>query len=85
MPKSITPEIVLAVSSGDNEALAVVAQHFHSYIAKLSTRPFYDEYGNRYDFVDDEIRKHIESKLLFKIVYDFNPYRVPEGEELPKE
>ncbi len=85
MPKPITPEIVLAASSGDNEALAVVAQHFKSYIAKLSTRPFYDEYGNRYDLVDEEIRRHIESRLLYKIVYGFNPYRVPNGEELPKE
>ena len=85
MHKSITPEIVLAAASGDNEALAIVAHFFKSYIANASTRPFYDEYGTRYNLVDEEIRNHIESRLLYKIVYSFNPCRVPDGEELPKE
>lgn len=85
MPKPITPEIVLSASSGDSEALATVAQYFKSYITRVSTRPFYDEYGQRYDLVDEELRKHIESRLLFQIVYSFDPYRVLGGEETPKD
>ena len=85
MPNPITIEIILAAKNGDNDALAAVARYFKPYIEKVSTRPFYDEYGNRYDLVDEEIRKHIESRLLYKIVYSFNPYRVPDEEELPKE
>lgn len=83
MPKPrITAELVLAAKSGDSDALAAVARFFETYIAKASTRPFYDEYGKRYDLVDEEIRKHIESRLLLQIVYGFDPNRVLKGERL---
>ena len=83
MPKPrITPELVLAAKSGDNDALATVAYFFAPYIAKAATRPFYDEYGKRYDLVDEEIRKHIESRLLLQIVYSFDPNRVLSGESI---
>ena len=83
MPKPrITAELVLAAKSGNSEALAAVARSFEPYIAKASTRPFYDEYGKRYDLVDEEIRKHIESRLLLQIVYGFNPDRVLSGEKI---
>lgn len=85
MPKPITAKIILAAKIGDSEALTAVARYFKPYIEKVSIRPFYDEYGNRHDLVDEEIRKHIESRLLYKIVYAFNPYRMPDGEELPQE
>ena len=85
MSKPITAEIILAAKNGDNDALATVAQHFMPYIEKVSIHPFYDEYGQRYDFVDEDLRKHIESRLLFQIVYSFDPYRLPDREELPKD
>ena len=86
MPKPrITAELVLAAKSGNSEALAAVARSFEPYIAKASTRPFYDEYGKRYDLVDEEIRKHIESRLLLQIVYGFNPDRVLNGETITED
>ena len=78
----ITPELVLAAKSGDSDALAVVVHCFESYITKASTRPFYDEYGKRYDLVDEELRKHIESRLMLQIVYSFDPNRVLNGEKI---
>ena len=81
MPKPrITAELVLSAKSGDSNALAAIARCFESYITKVSIRPFYDEYGNRHDFVDEEIRKHVESRLLLQIVYGFDPNRVLNGE-----
>ena len=83
MPKpKITAELVLAAKSGDSDALAAVARFFEPCITKVSTRPFFDEYGKRYDLVDEEIRKHIESRLLLQIVYGFNPDRVLNGEKI---
>lgn len=86
MPKPrITPDLVLAAKSGNSEALAAVARFFEPYITKASTRPFYDEYGKRYDLVDEEIRKHIESRLLLQIVYGFNPNKVLNGEKITED
>lgn len=82
MSKHITAEVILAAKAGDCEALASIAQHYASYIATLSKRPFYDEYGSRYDLVDEELRHQIESRLLYQIVYSFDPYRIPEGEQI---
>lgn len=83
MPKpQITPELVLAANSGDSDALSAISHFFAPYIAKAATRPFYDEYGKRYDLVDEEIRKHIESRLLLQIVYGFKPDRVLNGEKI---
>lgn len=82
MPKWITPEIVLAAKSGDSAALATVAHFFDSYIKKAATRPLYDEYGNKYDYVDEEIRRHIESQLFHHIVCNFDPDMVLRGDKL---
>lgn len=86
MPKpKITAELVLAAKSGDSEALATVARFFESYITKVSTRSFYDEYGQRYDLVDEELHRHIESRLLLQIVYGFNPNKVLNGEKITED
>ncbi len=37
----------------------------------------YDEYGNCYEVVDDDIRQRIEAKLMYGIIYDFDPYKPP--------
>lgn len=83
MTKSIiTPEIVHAAIDGDATALKTVMKFFQSYIQTLSTRPFYDEYGNKCDLLDETVRRQLESSLMQKIMYDFNPDMVLKGEEL---
>ena len=83
MPKlNITPEIVLAAASGDSNALDTVASFFRPYIKTVCTRPFYDEYGNKCDLVDEALRKHIESRLMLQIVCHFDPNMVLNGEKL---
>lgn len=85
MSKPITAKVILAATAGDNKALATIAQHYAAYIATLSKRPFYDEYGSRYDLVDEELRHQIEARLLYQIVYSFDPYRIPVGEQMPQD
>lgn len=82
MPNPFPYQMILAAKTGDQEALTAVLRHYTTYIAFLSKRPFYDEYGNRYEFVDEGIRKNIEAKLLFQIVYKFDPNKLPDGETL---
>jgi len=34
----------------------------------LSTRPLYDDYGNVHLFLDEELRRTLETKLITKIL-----------------
>lgn len=55
---------VQAATQGDPEAIAAVLRHYEGYIAKLSTRRLFDEYGNAYLCVDETVRRRLEIKLI---------------------
>ena len=61
------PVIVLA-AGGDVDAINAVLRHYEGYIAALSTRQLYDEYGNPHLCVDKELRRRLETKLITKIL-----------------
>jgi hypothetical protein len=42
----------------------------------------YDEFGNPHTVIDPEIKDRIQAKIIDKIIYDFDPQRLPEGETL---
>lgn len=56
--------IILAATKGDPEAMKLVVQHFSGYIASLSMRKLYDERGNAYYGVAEEIRERLQAKLM---------------------
>lgn len=56
--------VILAASKGDPDAMKIVLQHFSGYIASLS----YDERGNVYFGVDEEIRERLQAKLMRAIL-----------------
>ena len=60
--------VVSATVSGDVDAINAVLKRYEVYIAQLSTRRLFDENGNSYDFVDDEMRRWLETKLITKIL-----------------
>lgn len=64
-------EVIEAATQGDPEALAKVLAHFEGYIATMSTRIFYDEYGQSYRCVDYDLKRRIESKLVARIIQRF--------------
>jgi len=59
--------VITAAVQGDMDAIADVIQHFSGYIAALSTRRLYDEYGNTYMCVDENIRTELTDKLIHGI------------------
>jgi len=61
------PVIVLA-AGGDVDAINAVLKHYEGYIAALSTRQLFDEDGNPYLCVDEDIRRRLETKLITKIL-----------------
>ena len=58
--------IIKAASGGDAEAIQAVLKHYESYIAKLSTRKMYDEFGQAHYCVDETLRRRLETKLIAK-------------------
>jgi len=56
--------VIAAAVSGDKEAITDVVQHFSGYIAALSTKRLYDEYGNTYMCVDETVRAELINKLI---------------------
>lgn len=52
-------------------AMGAVLTHYRRYIRSLATRTLTDEYGNEYYYVDEEIEKRLEARLIYCIVTDF--------------
>jgi len=60
--------VIVAATGGDIEAINTVLKHYEGYIAVLSTRELYDEYGNPHMCVDEELRRRMETKLIAGIL-----------------
>lgn len=66
--KNLLPYPVIAAAvSGNVDAINMVVKHFEGFIARLSTRTMYDEAGNPHLYVDEELRRRLETKLIAKI------------------
>ena len=60
--------VIISASYGDVMAMDIVLSHYEPYIARLSMRTSYDEYGNPHTCVDEDMRSRLEAKLLEKIL-----------------
>lgn len=60
--------VIRLASDGDVDAINAVLKHYEGYIAALSTKQFYDEYGNPHLYVDEGLRRRLETKLITKIL-----------------
>lgn len=58
--------IVLAVN-GDVNAVNQVLKHFEPYVNKLSQKTLFDEFGNPYLHIEDEIKRSLETKLILAV------------------
>ena len=56
--------VIIAATKGDPEAMAIVVKNYESYIASLSMRKLYDERGNVYWGIDEDIRDRLRSRLM---------------------
>ena len=60
--------IIEAAAGGDVDAINKVLKHYEGYIIVLSTRRLFDEDGGVHYFIDEEIRRTLETKLITKIL-----------------
>lgn len=63
--------VIVAASQGEPTAVRAVLRHFEGYIARLATRTLYDEYGNVYLAVDEDVKNRLETALITGIL-DFD-------------
>ena len=60
--------VIVAATKGDTDAKKIVLQHFRGYIARLSMRKLYDERGNVYFGIDNDIRERLQAKLMMAVL-----------------
>ena len=67
--------LIEAATAGNVNAINAVLKHFERYIIALATRELYDENGNAHLYVDEELKRMLETKLITKIL-EFKPNKV---------
>lgn len=75
--KLISYKVIVAAKAGDSDAMRQILRHYEPYIIRCSQRTFFDEYGNQYQVVDEEIKNRIQAKLMYQLIYDFDPFKLP--------
>lgn len=60
--------VISAAAKGDVEAVNKVLQHYAGYIAKLSMLQYSDENSSARMYVDEELRRRLETKLIAAIL-----------------
>lgn len=66
--RKLTYPVIAAAADGDVDAINTVLKQYEGYIAKLSTKRLYDESGKVYEIIDEELRRHLETKLILKVL-----------------
>jgi len=59
---------IVAATQGDVIAINAILRHYDGYICSLSTRPMYDEQGRVHMVVNPDMRRHLETKLITRIL-----------------
>ncbi len=72
--KQLIPfEVIAAAVHGETAAVNEVLRHYSGYIAELCKRTGRDENGNYCVYVDEELRRRLEAKLIISILaFDLN-------------
>ena len=60
--------IIEAATRGDITAINSVLAHFEGYIAALATRTLSDEYGCPCQYLDPELKRRLETKLIVRVL-----------------
>ena len=64
-------EIIEGALARDPEAFSYILKHFEGYLITLSTREFVNEYGRPEVWVDYDLKRRLENKLISAIISKF--------------
>ena len=62
--RNLPYEVISAAVCGDPEAMTIVQDHYKGYITELSTSVKYDCYGFRHSWLNENLRRRLEGKLI---------------------
>ena len=63
--RNLLPLSVIDIAtSGGIDAIHAVLKHYEGYITSLAARKMYDEYGNSFLYIDEGLRRRLETKLI---------------------
>lgn len=60
--------VIESAAGGDAEAISAVLKHYERYINTLATRDLYDESGVSHRYLDEELKRTIEIRLITQIL-----------------
>lgn len=67
-PRLIPYSVIESAISGDTDAENKVIRHYSGYIATLCQRTGRDANGNYCTYVDEELRRTLETRLIISIL-----------------
>lgn len=71
-PSRLVPfEIIEGAVARDPEAFDYILKHFEGYLITLSTRESVNEYGRPILWVDYDLKRRLENKLIASIIKNF--------------
>lgn len=59
---------IKAAVSGDSVAMSIVLSKYQNYISRLAMKPVYEEEKGMVMYVDEYMRRQLETKLIEKIL-----------------
>ena len=71
MNRLIPLSIIYDAMNGDEVAIHAVVSHYRRYIRFLSRRPCRDVLGFEHLYVDEDMQRSLESKLIYAVVTKF--------------
>lgn len=67
----IPMSVIYEAMNGDDLAISAVIAHYRGYIRYLSRRPCRDVLGFEHLYVDEDMQRSLERKLIYAVVTKF--------------
>ena len=71
MNRLIPLSVIYEAMNGNELAIGAVVSHYRGYIRFLSRRPHRDALGFEHLYVDEDMQRRLESKLIYAVVTNF--------------
>ena len=71
MNSLISMSIIYHAMNGDELAISAVITHYRGYIRYLSRRSRKDALGFEHLYVDEDMQRRLESKLIYAVITNF--------------
>lgn len=71
MNRLIPMSVIYESMNGDDLAISAVITHYRGYIRYLSRRPRRDTLGFEHLYIDEDMQRRLESKLIHAVITNF--------------